>query len=108
MYGNCIFEYQHNGDIAVFSDIPYLYDHEGFKKEIEKYPEMQFNLGFDHELLKRVNQIEKFRNPLLEMHRMLTIITSLITITKNRIDQKINYIISNQTTDGLVKPELAR
>ena len=107
MYGNCIFEYQHNGDIAVFSDIPYLYDHEGFKKEIEKYPEMQFNLGFDHELLKRVNQIEKFRNPLLEMHRMLTIITSLITIRKNRIDQKINYIISNQTTDGLVKPELA-
>ena len=107
MYGNCIFEYQHNGDIAVFSDIPYLYDHEGFKKEIEKYPEMQFNLGFDHELLKRVNQIEKFRNPLLEMHRMLTIITSLITITKNRIDQKINDIISNQTTDGLVKPELA-
>ena len=38
---------------------------------------------------------------------MLTIITSLITITKNRINPKINNIISNQTTDGLVKPELA-
>ena len=41
------------------------------------------------------------------MHRMLTIITSLIAVTKNRISTKIDEIISNQMTNGLVKPELA-
>ena len=107
LHGNCIFEYQHDGDIAIFSDVDYLYDHEGFKEEIEKYPEMQFNLGFDHQLLKRVKQIEKFRNSLLEMHRMLTIITSLIAVTKNKIKTKIDDIMLNQMTNGLLKPELA-
>ena len=68
---------------------------------------MQFNLGFDHQLLKRVKQIEKFRNSLLEMHRMLTIITSLIAVTKNKIKTKIDDIMLNQMTNGLLKPELA-
>ena len=39
------------GYISLFSDVDYLYDHVGFKEEIERYPEMQFNLGFDFELL---------------------------------------------------------
>ena len=77
MYGNCTYEFQHNGDISLFSDVDYLYDHVGFKEEIERYPEMQFNLGFDFQLLKRAKRIEKYRNTLLEKHRMLTIITSL-------------------------------
>ena len=41
------------------------------------------------------------------MHRMLTIITSLISVTKDSIKTKIHDIISSQTTNGLGNPELA-
>ena len=107
MYGKCTYEFQHNGDISLFSDVDYLNDHVGFKEEIKRYPEMQFNLGFDFELLKTAKRIEKYRNTLLEMHRMLTIITSLISVTKDNIKTKIHDIILRQTTNGLVNPELA-
>ena len=38
---------------------------------------------------------------------MLTIITSLIAVTKNKIKTKIDDIMLNQMTNGLLKPELA-
>ena len=90
--GNCSEE--HNGDIALFSDEDYLNTIPGFKEEIEKYPEMQSNKSFDHKLLKATQNIERRRVSLIEMSRMLTIITSLITIVKDKIESKVEEVIS--------------
>ena len=38
---------------------------------------------------------------------MLTIITSLITIVKDKIESKVEEVISKNTKNGLVKPDLA-
>ena len=105
LYGNCSEE--HNGDIALFSDEDYLNTIPGFKEEIEKYPEMQSNKSFDHKLLKATQNIERRRVSLIEMSRMLTIITSLITIAKDKIESKVEEVISKNTKNGLVKPDLA-
>ena len=68
---------------------------------------LQSNKSFDHKLLKATQNIERRRVSLIEMSRMLTIITSLITIVKDKIESKVEEVISKNTKNGLVKPDLA-
>lgn len=105
LYDNC--SYDHDGDISLFSKSTYLASFEGFKEEIEKYPEMQLEKDFNVELLKQTNQIEKNKNSIMEMNRMLKIIVSLITVVKDTIESKIKDVISKHTQNNLVKPDLA-
>ena len=68
---------------------------------------MQFNLRFDHTLLKATKNIERNKKSIIEMSRMLTIITSIITIVKDNIESKLQDVILKHTKDGYVKPHLA-
>ena len=105
LYGHC--PYDHDGDISIFNNNTYLATFKGFKEEIEKYPEMQFDKKFNVEILKQTNNIEKFKKPITEMNRMLKIIVSLITVVKDAIKSKIDDVISKHTVNRLVKPNLA-
>ena len=45
LYGNCSYEQEHNGDIALFSDESYLNKFQGLKEEIENIPKCSSTKG---------------------------------------------------------------
>ena len=69
---------------------------------------MQSNQRFDHKLLKATKSIERSKESIIEMNRMLTIITSLITVVKPDIERKLQDVISKHTKGSLheKKPEI--
>ena len=84
---------EHKGDLNIFGDEEYQARFEGFKKEIEKYPEFQFNKSFNIEVFKEVTMVEKDRTAVREMNRLLKIILSLLIVYKQKIDEKIYRMI---------------
>ena len=56
----------------------------GFEKEIEKYPEFQWNKSFDIEVFEDV-QIVEHDKAVMQMNRLLKIILSLLITQKLEI-----------------------
>ena len=99
---------EHKGDLNIFGDEEYQARFEGFKKEIEKYPEFQFNKSFNIEVFKEVTMVEKDRTAVREMNRLLKIILSLLIVYKQKIDEKISRMIDIDVDDEkLQRPSLA-
>ena len=105
LYDSC--PLQHEGDIKIFGEEEYQKKFIGFKQEIEKYPEFQWNKSFDSDILKNIKVIEYDETAVCEMNRLLKIIISLLILQKPHIQQKISEILDSSTSkDNLRKPDL--
>ena len=105
LYVDCPFN--HEGDINIFGDETYQQRFEGFKEEIEKYPDFQLSKTFDSDILRSVDIIEHDKRANYQMNRMLRIVLSLLIVHRPKISQKIESVIeSGKSRTNLTKPPL--
>ena len=106
-YGQCLNENEHRGNISIFSNLHYQERFEGFKQEIEQYPEFQCNKTFHYNLLENTDIIEQDKRAMCEMNRLLKILISLVIIHKPTINEKLRQLLGNGIdNDRLRKPNL--
>ena len=102
LYGEC----EHQGDISLFSEEEYQSRFQGFKDEIEKFPEFQVDKSFDSDVLKQVRIVEHDKTAIVEMRRMLLIILTLVTCHRKKFKEKIKEIVDSATgEDHIRKPD---
>ena len=103
-YDDC--HLQHTGDISIFGDENFQARFQGFKQEIEKYPEFQINKSFNSDVLKDKTLIEHDTTAVREMNRLLKIILSILVVYKTTINEKISQMVDHGMDNNLRKPEL--
>ena len=99
IYGEC----EHDGNIDLFNDVEYQNSYEGFKLEIEKYPDFQVEKSFDSTILKEVRIIEHDKTAVREMRRLLIIILTLMICQKENIMMKIKQIMDLATGEANIR-----
>ena len=103
IYGEC----EHDGNIDLFNDVEYQNSYEGFKLEIEKYPDFQVEKSFDSTILKEVRIIEHDKTAVREMRRLIIIILTLMICQQENIKKKTQQIMDLATgEDNIRKPDL--
>ena len=106
-YGQCLNEDELMGNISIFINLHYQERFEGFKNEIEQYPELQYNKTFDYNLLENTDIIEQDKRAICEMNRLLKILISLVIIHKLTINEKLRQLLNiGVDNDRLQKPNL--
>ena len=99
LYGEC----SHGGGIELFHDEEFQNTFQGFKEEIEKYPEFQVDKSFNSEILNEVRIVEHDKKAVMEMRRMVIIILTMIVCQRKKIEQKIKEVIESSTDENNIR-----